>query len=160
VRIIARNPIGRIRGGAVPAKAAKATKSKATGAKPRTMSTTHKEALAAGRVQGKAIGDYLDAISRNKPKRGRKRTADSVQRQLADVESKLGTASGTARVELIQRRRDLEVELAGMNASPDLSKLEAAFVKHAKAYAQRKGISKAAFREVGVPAEVLTKAGL
>jgi hypothetical protein len=47
-----------------------------------------------------------------------------------------------------------------MNASPDLSKLESAFIKHAKAYAERKGITKAAFREVGVPAEVLTKAGI
>ena len=124
------------------------------------MSPSHKAALAAGRTQGKAIGDYLDAIARNKPKRGRKRTAESVQRQLAEVESKLESANGTARVELIQRRRDLEVELAGMNASPDLSKLEAAFVKYAKAYAQRKGISTAAFREVGVPADVLTKAGM
>jgi hypothetical protein len=158
--MIARNLPVRIRGGAVPAKAAKAPKTKVTGAKQRTMSTTHKEALAAGRVQGKAVGDYLDAVSRNKPKRGRKRTAESVQKQLIDVESKLASANGTARVELVQRRRDLEVELAGMNASPDLSKLEAAFVKHAKAYSQRKGISKAAFREVGVPADVLAKAGL
>ena len=131
-----------------------------TKAKKRTMSDSHKAALAAGRAQGKAIGDYLDAVAAHKPKRGRKRTADSVQRQLKDVESKLASASGTARVELIQRRRDLEVELAGMNASPDLSKLESAFIKHARAYAERKGITKAAFREVGVPAEVLAKAGI
>lgn len=132
----------------------------ATKAKKRTMSDSHKAALAAGRAQGKAIGDYLDAVAAHKPKRGRKRTADSVQRQLKEVESKLDGATGTGRVELIQRRRDLEVELAGMNASPDLSKLEAAFIKHAKAYAERKGITKAAFREVGVPADVLAKAGI
>jgi hypothetical protein len=132
----------------------------ATKAKKRTMSDDHKAALAAGRAQGKAIGDYLDAVAANKPKRGRKRTTDSVKRQLAEVEAKLKSASGTARVELAQRRRDLEVELAGMNASPDLTKLEAAFVKHAKGYAERKGVSHAAFREVGVPADVLVKAGI
>jgi phage-related minor tail protein len=132
----------------------------ATKPKKRTMSDDHKAALASGRTQGKAIGEYLDAVAANKPKRGRKRTADSVKRQLEDVESKLTSASGTARVELAQRRRDLEVELAGMNASPDLSKLEADFVQHAKEFATRKGVSYAAFREVGVPAEVLAKAGI
>lgn len=129
-------------------------------AKKRTMSDEHKAALAAGRAEGKAIGDYLDAIAAHKPKRGRKRTADSVKKQLADVEAKLDDARGTARVELIQRRRDLEVELAGMSATPDLTKLEAAFVKHAKAYASRKGIKKEAFKEAGVPADVLAKAGI
>ena len=132
----------------------------ATKPKKRAMSDAHKAALAAGRVQGKAVGEYLDAVAATKPKRGRKRTSDSVKRQLADVEAKLGDARGTARVELAQRRRDLEVELAGMEAKPNIARLEAGFVRHGKAYAKRKGVSYAAFREVGVPAEVLTKAGI
>lgn len=142
------------------AKAAKASKRTTVGAKKRSMSASHKAALAAGRAQGRAIGDYLDAIAKHKPKRGRKRTSDSVERQLAAVESRLGSASGAARVELAQRRRDLQAELVRMGAKPDLSKLEAAFVQHAKGYAERKGISKAAFRAVGVPADVLAKAGV
>jgi hypothetical protein len=129
-------------------------------AKKSAMTDNHKAALAAGREQGRAIGDYLDAIAAHKPKRGRKRTPASITKQLAEVDAALADASGTARVELVQRRRDLEVELASLSAAVDLSALEAAFVQHAQAYSLRKGISWAAFREVGVPAEVLTKAGV
>jgi hypothetical protein len=128
--------------------------------KKKTMSDTHKAALAAGRAQGKAIGNYLDAVAAHKPKRGRKRTPESVRKQMAATDAALTDAVGTARVELVQRRRDLEVELAALGASTDLTQLEAEFVKYAKDYAQRKGISRAAFREVGVPADVLTKAGI
>ena len=61
----------------------------------------------------------------------------------------------------MQERRDLEVELAGMAAgAPDLSALEKDFVKVAKPYAKRKGISYGAWREFGVSPEVLKKAGI
>ena len=60
----------------------------------------------------------------------------------------------------MQQKRNLEVELAGMQAQVDLAALEAAFVEHAYEYAQRKEISYAAFREVGVAAEVLDRAGI
>jgi hypothetical protein len=132
----------------------------ATKTKKHQMTDEHKAALAAGRAEGKAIGDYLDAIAAQKPRRGRKRTPDSIRKQLADIEETFGSATGTSRVELAQRRRDLEVELASMGMAPDLSKLEAGFVKYAKGYAKRKGVTWAAFREVGVPADVLAKAGV
>ena len=126
----------------------------------RTMSDDHKEALELGRQWGRVIGDYLDAVAAHKPKRGRKRTPESVQRQMEEVDATIGAATGTARVELVQRKRDLEVELAGLSAQVDIAELEAGFVKYAKDYSARKKISYAAFREVGVPAEVLDKAGI
>jgi hypothetical protein len=134
----------------------------ATRTKKRTMSDDHKAALAKGREQSRAVANYLEALELNKPKRGRKRTLDTVKRQLAETTAALEEAGGIARVELIQRRRDLEVELAAMQAGggPDLTALEKAFVKHGKGYAQRKGISRATFREFGVPAEVLKRAGI
>ena len=46
---------------------------------------------------------------------------------------------------------DLQRELEAMGAKVDLSALEADFVKTASKYAQRKGISYAAWRELGVP---------
>lgn len=131
--------------------------------KKTSMSDEHKQALAEGRAQARAVREYLDALEANRPKRGRRRTVDTVQRQLAAAKEELAGAAGAARLELIQRRRDLEVELATMQAGgsgPDLSKLEKSFVQHGKAYAQRKGISYAAFREFGVPPEVLKKAGI
>ena len=127
---------------------------------PKNMTDDHKAALASGRAQGRAIGHYLDAVAAHKPKRGRQRTQDTVARQMQETEGALRTATGTARVELVQQKRNLEVELAGMQAQVNLAALEAAFVEHAQAYAQRKEISYAAFREVGVAAEVLDRAGI
>lgn len=129
-------------------------------AKKAPMSDAHKKALAEGREQAKAVRDYLTALEAHKPKRGRKRTPDSVRRRLAAISESLMTAAGTTRLDLIQERRDLEVELAGMQVQNDLSGLEKAFVKHAKAYGRRKGISYASWREVGVAPEVLKKAGI
>jgi hypothetical protein len=62
---------------------------------------------------------------------------------------------------LIQERRDLEVELAGMQgAGPDLSHLEKDFVKVAKSYSEKNGITYGAWREFGVSPEILKKAGV
>ena len=46
------------------------------------MSDEHKAALAEGRNQGRAVRRYLEALDAHKPKRGRKRTPDSMQKRL------------------------------------------------------------------------------
>ena len=124
------------------------------------MSESHKEALALGREQGRAVRRYLEALELHKPKRGRKRTPESVQRQLAAIEGKLRAADPLTRVQLIQQRMDLQAELASQGAAVDLGALEADFVKAARDYGQRKGISYAAWREAGVGAAILKKAGI
>jgi hypothetical protein len=127
----------------------------------RSMSAEHKAALAEGRNLSRSVGRYLEALEAHKPKRGRKRTPESVKKNMAAVQESLKTASGARRLELIQQRRGLEVEMAGMQAgTPDLSALEKEFVRSAKGYSQRKGITYGAWREFGVPAEVLRKAGI
>ena len=129
--------------------------------KKRPMSDTHKEALAEGRNHARIVGRYLEALESTKPKRGRKRTADTVKRRLAAVASELKDASGLNRLNLLQERRDLEVELAGMQAgAPDISELEKEFAKVAKSYSAKKRISYGAWREFGVPADVLKKSGI
>jgi hypothetical protein len=125
------------------------------------MSDSHKEALAEGRNHARIVGRYLEALEANKPKRGRKRTVESVKKRLATVTSELQDATGLNRLNLLQERRDLEVELASMQAgTPDLSGLEKDFVRVAKAYSAKKKISYGAWREFGVPPEVLKKAGI
>ena len=47
------------------------------------MTDEHKDALAEGRNHAKIVGRYLEALEANKPKRGRKRTPDSVKKRLA-----------------------------------------------------------------------------
>jgi BMFP domain-containing protein YqiC len=123
------------------------------------MSDAHKEALAQGRQEGRAVRHYLSALEAHKPKRGRKRTTETVQKRLAAVEKLLGSADSVNKLDLIQERLDLQKELAS-KAKVDLEALEREFVKVAKGYAQRKGISYAAWREFGVDAAVLKKAGI
>ncbi len=61
---------------------------------------------------------------------------------------------------MVQERLNLEAELAHMGNAVDTSALEGEFAKVAKAYGQRTGVSYAAWRAVGVPAAVLTSAGI
>lgn len=124
------------------------------------MSDEHKAALAEGRAESRAVRRYLDALEAIKPKRGRPRTPDSVKKQLTGVESKLADARGEERLLLIQQRMDLEHELASLSARQDIGDLETDFVAVAKRYGERKGVSYAAWREAGVEAGVLKRAGI
>lgn len=124
------------------------------------MTSEHKDALALGREQGRSVRRYLEALELHKPKRGRKRTAESVQKQLAAIEGKLAISDPLTRVQLIQQRMDLQRELAAKDQHVDLGALEGDFVKSAREYGQRKGISYAAWREAGVDAAVLKRAGI
>ena len=127
---------------------------------PKKMTAQHKQALAAGRSEGRAVKAYLDALEQQRPRRGRKRTPDSIAKRLAAIEGQLTDASSLQRLQLVQERRDLEQELAGMDTKVDLSKLEAEFVSVGKAYSERKHIQYASWRELGVGADVLKKAGI
>lgn len=142
------------------AKTAKVTPKKAAAAKKSTMSDSHKEALALGREQGRLVRRYVEALEANRPKRGRKRTLESVSRRLDEVERQLETAQGLDRVHLIQQRMDLRNELMAKSTSVDMAELEAGFISAAAEYGRRKGITYAAWREAGVPPAVLNRAGI
>jgi hypothetical protein len=125
------------------------------------MSEEHKVALAAGRAQGKAVRDYLEALEGTKPKRGRPRTADTIREQLDHTAVALADADPVSRLQLIQKRIDLEAELQRLEGSTvDIKALEDAFVDVAAAYGKAKGISYGAWREIGVDAAVLKRAGI
>ena len=128
--------------------------------KKRTMSNAHKNAIAEGREQSKAVDAYLDALESNKPKRGRKRTPDSIDKQLSALDEKLSKANALSRLQIIQDRMDLLAAKETLKADVDLSTFEDDFVAVAKSYGDRKGISYAAWRELGVPASVLKRAGI
>ena len=109
-----------------------------------------------------AIREYLKALKQNATRRGRKRTPDGIQRQLASVAAEMEAATVTRQLDLVQQRINLEAELEALEqaGSIDLSALEASFVDHAAAYGGRRGISYAAWREVGVLAATLKAAGI
>jgi hypothetical protein len=124
------------------------------------MSDEHKAALAEGRNQGRAVRRYLEALEAHKPKRGRKRTAESMQKRLSRIDAELPKADALKRLQLIQERLDLTAELEAVDTKVDLTELESEFVSAAAAYSSRKGISYAAWRELGVEAAVLKRAGV
>lgn len=124
------------------------------------MTDEHKAALAEGRSQGRAVRRYLEALEANRPRRGRKRTPESIQRRLSEIETKLATADALSRLQLLQERMNLTSELSSKGDTVDLTELEAGFVESARGYGERKGISYAAWREAGVDAAVLKRAGI
>ena len=124
------------------------------------MSDSHKAALAEGRDQGRAVRRYLEALEAHKPKRGRKRTPESVQKRMAAIEEKLGTADALTRLHLVQERMNLENELASTGNTVDIQALEDEFVSAAAPYGARKGITYAAWRHLGVDPAVLRRAGI
>ena len=142
-----------------PAKKAarKATKRPAT----RKLSAAHKRALAEGRTMSATVDRYLSAV--NTPKRrGRKVSKAALQQRLADARVKARTATGVDRVLAAQEVRDLQSRLAALETSAggDIKSLEAAFVKIAKRFGENRGIGYGAWRDAGVPAPVLKKAGV
>jgi len=124
------------------------------------MSDEHKAALAEGRNQGRNVRRYLEALDTHKPKRGRKRTPESMQKRLDRIDGELAAADPLKRLQLIQERLDLKAELGATGEKVDLTGLEQEFVGAAAAYSARKKISYAAWRELGVEAAVLKRAGI
>jgi hypothetical protein len=124
------------------------------------MSDGHKQALAVGREDSRAVRQYLEALQSHKPKRGRKRTRESVQARLDQIERRLPGADPLTRVHLFQERLNLRSELAAKDDSVDLASLEEGFVKAARRYGERKHLTYTAWRAAGVDAAVLRRAGV
>lgn len=123
------------------------------------MSDEHKAALAQGRRESRAIKGYLVALGRRRP--GRPITRESLERKLAGLDAKIGSESDPLkRVDLVQQRLETEASLAALSDTANLGELEAGFVEVAKSYSERKGISYSAWREIGVPADALRRAGI
>jgi len=125
-----------------------------------TLTAEHKAALSEGRKMATTVASYLEALDSHKPKRGRKRTKESIRQRLQKIDAELTQAEPLRRLQLIQEQMDLQAELESTATAKDLHKLEADFVKIAAAYSENKGISYLAWRAVGVPPEVLKKANV
>jgi hypothetical protein len=110
------------------------------------------------RAETAAVAAYLTALRAPKvPARSRA----NLEKRRAQIEEWIAEESSPIReVELIQRRLDIDAQLAQIDQAARLRELEEAFVKVAASWAKRSGISAAALREVGVPASVLRRAGL
>ncbi len=124
------------------------------------MTDSHKAALAEGRDQGRAVRRYLEALEANKPKRGRKRTPETMKKRLDRIQEEMGKADPLLRLQLVQERMDLERQIETAGSTVDLTELEQDFIEAASGYSERKSISYAAWRELGVSAATLKAAGI
>ncbi len=101
---------------------------------------------------------YLEAIDTGPKRRGRRRTPESVAKQIAQVDERLRDARGLDKLNLLKERRDLEAARAHLVPAADHGALERDFVRVARRYGERRGIDYSIWREAGVSASVLTRA--
>lgn len=138
------------------------TRPKASSRKKYDMSEEHKASLAAGREQSRLVREYLVALNESRPKRGRKRTAESVQKRLEAVNTALQSEDDPLkRLALASEKESLVSELEHFSGeSVDVSELEKRFIEVAAEFSVRKNVTYNAWREVGVPPNVLKAAGI
>lgn len=123
------------------------------------MSEEHKQALAQGRREARAIKRYMKALDSRKP--GRPVTKESLESRLAKTVAKIESEDNPLkRVELVQNKLDIEDQLAAIEETADFERLETDFIEHVKPYSERKRITYTAWRECGVPAATLRAAGV
>jgi hypothetical protein len=114
------------------------------------------------RELGRVVRRYLGALEGSRSSRGKRRTLESFNGRLLKIDELLVSADPLARLHLTQERIDLHAELVriGNAHDQDLSALEKDFVRVARQYGEASGITYAAWRQVGVDAEVLDQAGI
>jgi len=125
------------------------------------MSAAHKKALADGRAMSATVDRYLTALHTPKP-RGRKISKATLTQRLTQARKRATGAHGIAKVLAAQEVRDLTERLARLDRddSADMKSAETEFVKVAKRFSENRGIQYGAWRDVGVPAAVLRRAGI
>lgn len=107
--------------------------------------------------QASVVNRYLTALANGEI--GSRRTTERTEQALADVNYTLtehaDELTPVQRLDLVQWRIELEAALD--NGHDDI---ESRFISCAAAYSERKGVTYAAWREMGVPARVLREAGI
>jgi hypothetical protein len=108
-----------------------------------------------GPRHGDKVRRYLEQMLQEKA--GRKPNLEAVQARLDEVNHKLGVCDDALELLVLTEQR---LKLVARLAAGPNPKVEEDFVASAKEYGDRKGISYAAWREVGVSAAVLHRAGI
>jgi hypothetical protein len=107
------------------------------------------------------VDRYLAAV--NTPsRRGRKVSRSTLEQRLESARSRFKSATGIDKLLAAQEIRDLQAKLSQLRstAGVDVKGLEVAFVKIAKKFGENRGIGYGAWRDAGVPAQVLKRAGV
>src|SRR5437870_13115764 len=109
-----------------PKKTTKSPKKATRARKQAPMTRAHKQALARGRDDSRAVSRYLEALDAGKPGPGRRRSIQSVQTQLKAAETRVKGARGIARLVALQQPAERRAALAQRNDQVDLDAAEPA----------------------------------
>lgn len=112
--------------------------------------------------RARIVRRYLSALDAQKPGRTAARTVESVLHRIHQIDTLLLSADPVQRLHLTQERIDLHAEQLRLQTSNsgEFEDLQKAFIRVARAYGDRHDITYSAWRQVGVDAEVLNKAGI
>ena len=131
------------------------------GLPPGTMTQSHKDALKDGRDRGQIVRRYLNAIESAKPRRGRPITPEGLRKGIEKIDADLATEKDPLRkLDLVQSKIKKQKDLEEFESPIDMVALENEFVRVAKDYNDSKKLSPEAWLELGVPREVLRRAGI
>lgn len=108
------------------------------------------------------VRKYLNSLVEVPAQKKPRREPEAVRAELDQINAE-AEENVLARLKLVQRRLDLERELSEATRGDDdntNNDLEDLFVAVVESYSKRKGLSYPVWREVGVPAAVLKRAGV
>jgi hypothetical protein len=131
------------------------------GLPPGTMTQSHQLALKVGRERGQIVRRYLKAIESAKPRRGRPVTPEGLRKSIEKIDADLATEKDPLRkLDLVQSKIKKQKDLEEFESPIDMVALENEFIRVAKDYNDSKELSPEAWLELGVPREVLRRAGI
>ncbi len=131
------------------------------GLPPGTMTQSHKDALKDGRERGQIVRRYLNAIESAKPRRGRPITPEGLRKSIEKIDANLATEKDPLRkLDLVQSKIKKQKDLEEFESPIDMVALENEFVRVAKDNNDSKELSPEAWLELGVPRDVLRRAGI
>lgn len=110
--------------------------------------------------QANIIRKYLHSLATTSPLKGR-RTREWIENRVAFLDDAINAQGDPlAKLHLVQERMDHRQTLAQLVGEAQREQLRQDFIKVAADYSERKGISRAAWMQVGVPRNVLDEAGV
>ena len=110
----------------------------------------------------KIVRRYLSALDTAKPGRSLRRTAEAVASRIVKIDELIVSADPLTRLHLTQERIDLHAEHVRLTTAAPIvfDDIQNDFIRVARAYGERYGITFAAWRQIGVDVAVLEQAGI
>ena len=117
-----------------------------------------KSVLSESMEQSHAVRAYLSAWD-TKSARSRQ-SPDELRAAVSRIETKMVGVSSIRKLQLMQKRREIQTRIETFESAPDITDIESRFVVIVDAYSQQQGIDYETWREYGIPASVLKAGGM